>query len=81
MRRWVNSSALLNWFTRLLNELFDFGRPAQVELMVLVDRESRELPISADFVGELVCVPENQVLVLEKDDAGKFSFQLEGRAA
>ena len=64
-----------------LNELFDFGRPAQVELMVLVDRESRELPISADFVGELVCVPENQVLVLEKDDAGKFSFQLEERAA
>jgi pyrimidine operon attenuation protein/uracil phosphoribosyltransferase len=64
-----------------LNELFDFGRPAQVELMVLADRENRELPISADFVGEQVSVPENQILVLEKDDAGKFSFQLEERAA
>jgi pyrimidine operon attenuation protein/uracil phosphoribosyltransferase len=64
-----------------LNELFDFGRPAQVELMVLADRENRDLPISADFVGERVSVPENQILVLEKNDAGKFSFQLEERAA
>ena len=63
-----------------LNELFDFGRPAQVELMVLADRENRELPISADFVGEQVNVPGNQILVLEKDDAGKFRFQLEERA-
>jgi pyrimidine operon attenuation protein/uracil phosphoribosyltransferase len=64
-----------------LNELFDFGRPAQVQLMVLADRENRELPISADFVGEQVSVSDNQILVLEKDDAGKFSFQLELRTA
>lgn len=63
-----------------LNELFDFGRPAQVELMVLADRDHRELPISADFVGERVSVPGNQILVLERDGAGKFSFQLEERA-
>lgn len=63
-----------------LNELFDFGRPAQVELMVLADRENRELPITADFVGEQVSIPDNQILVLEKNDAGKFSFQLEERA-
>jgi pyrimidine operon attenuation protein/uracil phosphoribosyltransferase len=63
-----------------LNELFDFGRPAQVELMVLADRENRELPISADFVGEQVSIPDNQILVLEKNGAGKFSFQLEERA-
>ena len=62
-----------------LNELFDFGRPAQVGLMVLADRENRELPISADFVGEQVRIPKSQILVLEKDDAGKFSFQLEER--
>jgi pyrimidine operon attenuation protein/uracil phosphoribosyltransferase len=48
--------------------------------MVLADRENRELPISADFVGEQVNVPGNQILVLEKDDAGKFRFQLEERA-
>ena len=62
-----------------LNELFDFGRPAQVELMVLADRGNRELPVTANFVGEQVEIPENQILVLEKDATGKFSFQLEGR--
>lgn len=62
-----------------LNELFDFGRPAQVELMVLADRGKRELPVSADFVAEHIQVPEEQILVLEKDTAGNFSFQLEER--
>ena len=62
-----------------LNELFDFGRPAQVELMVLADRGNRELPVGANFVGEQVEVSDQQTLVLEKDSVGKFSFQLEGR--
>ena len=62
-----------------LNELFDFGRPAQVELMVLVDRGNRELPVAANFASEKAEIPENQILVLEKDKAGKFSFQLEER--
>lgn len=63
-----------------LNELFDFGRPSRVELMVLADRENRELPITADFAGEQVQVPDHQVLVLEKNTDGKFTFQLEDRA-
>ncbi len=63
-----------------LNELFDFGRPAKVELMVLADRENRELPITADFVGEQVQAPDHQVLVLEKNTDGTFTFQLEDRA-
>ena len=62
-----------------LNELFDFGRPTQVELMVLVDRGNRELPVSADFVGERVQISDRQILVLEKDSLGKLSFQLEER--
>ena len=62
-----------------LNELFDFGRPAQVELMVLADRGNRELPVCANFVGEQVQVPENQILVLERDVTGKLSFELEER--
>ena len=62
-----------------LNELFDFGRPAQVELMVLADRGNRELPVGANFVGEQVQVSDKQILVLEKDSAGKFNFQLEER--
>ena len=62
-----------------LNELFDFGRPAQVQLMVLADRGKRELPITANFVGEVIQVPDQQILVLEKDAVGKFSFVLEER--
>jgi pyrimidine operon attenuation protein/uracil phosphoribosyltransferase len=62
-----------------LNELFDFGRPAQVELMVLVDRGNRELPVAADFVGEEVEVPQNQILVLEKDSSNQFNFVFEER--
>jgi pyrimidine operon attenuation protein/uracil phosphoribosyltransferase len=68
-----------------LNELFDFGRPASVELMVLADRGKRELPISADFVGEYVNVPDHQILALEKLPQGQnsshqFRFVLEERA-
>jgi pyrimidine operon attenuation protein/uracil phosphoribosyltransferase len=35
--------------------------------------------VSADFVGEEVQVPETKILVLEKNTAGQFSFQLEER--
>jgi pyrimidine operon attenuation protein / uracil phosphoribosyltransferase len=62
-----------------LNELFDFGRPAQVDLMVLADRGRRELPITANFVGQEIEVPDHQILVLEKDASGRFSFVLEER--
>ncbi len=37
-----------------LNALFDHGRPARVELLVLVDRGHRELPIEAQYVGRKV---------------------------
>lgn len=35
-----------------LNALSDFGRPAMIQLAVLIDRGHRELPIRADFVGK-----------------------------
>jgi pyrimidine operon attenuation protein/uracil phosphoribosyltransferase len=37
-----------------LDALMDFGRPARIDLAVLVDRGHRELPIRADFVGKNV---------------------------
>jgi len=37
-----------------LNALMDYGRPARIQLAVLVDRGHRELPIKADFVGKNV---------------------------
>ena len=62
-----------------LNELFDFGRPAQVSLMVLADRGERELPISADFAAQVVALPHSQILVLEQDANARFHFQIEER--
>ena len=35
-----------------MNELFDYGRPASITLVCLVERSGRELPIQADIVGQ-----------------------------
>lgn len=40
-----------------LNELFEFGRPAQVWLAVAFEIDARELPIQADFCGERLPSP------------------------
>ena len=61
----------------VLNELFDFGRPASVTLAVLVDRGGRELPIQADFAAARVFVAPAQSLDLQRDAAGVFSFSVE----
>ena len=53
-----------------LDALMDIGRPARVELAVLVDRGHRELPIRADYVGKNVpsAAQENVRLFLEEVD-------------
>ena len=61
-----------------LNELFDHGRPARVELAVLADRGGRELPVSARFVGAEVALQGIDQLVLSQDTHGHFAFRLEG---
>ena len=58
-----------------MNELFDYGRPARIRLAVLVDRESRDLPIAAQFVGTTMSVPDDEMLVLERSGVGTLSFQ------
>ena len=50
-----------------INELFDYGRPARIELAVLVDRGGRELPIEAAYCGARLAVARNLSLVLAKD--------------
>jgi len=62
-----------------LNELYDFGRPASVELAVLVDRGGRELPVAARFAGRHATVPADASLVLERDADGHFAFHVEPR--
>ena len=63
----------------VLNELFDFGRPASVQLAVLVDRGGRELPIQADICAARVALPAPQSLALARSAAGVFSFNVEAR--
>ena len=62
-----------------INELFDYGRPARVELAVLVDRGGRELPVEATYCGARLAVARNLSLVLAKDEE-RLSFGVE-RAA
>ena len=61
----------------VLNELFDYGRPASVKLAVLVDRGGRELPVEADYAAARVALPPTQSLALARDAAGQFSFKVE----
>ena len=43
-----------------LNELFDYGRPASVTLVCLLDLNARELPIGPDIVGATLSLEPNQ---------------------
>lgn len=43
-----------------LNELFDFGRPASVTLITLVDLDNHELPIRPDVTGAVIALQPNQ---------------------
>ncbi len=52
-----------------LDELFDHGRPARVELAVLVDREGRRLPIAADYVGLALEATDGEKVEVSLDDA------------
>jgi pyrimidine operon attenuation protein/uracil phosphoribosyltransferase len=62
-----------------VNELYDFGRPAAVELAVLADRGGRELPMAARFTGGLADAPANANLVLARRDDGTLTFTTEVR--
>jgi pyrimidine operon attenuation protein / uracil phosphoribosyltransferase len=63
----------------VLNELFDYGRPAGVSLAVLVDRGGRELPVQADYAAARVTLPADRSLELARDAQGRFSFKVEQR--
>jgi len=43
-----------------MNELFDYGRPARIWLVVLFERDGRELPVAADTVGQRVQLTADQ---------------------
>ena len=64
-----------------MNELFDYGRPASISLVVLADRGGRQLPICAQHVGARVEVPAGMRLTLKRADDGKLALALESERA
>src|SRR6201995_5378033 len=55
-----------------IDEIFDYGRPARVQLAVLIDRGHRELPIRPDYVGKKLPTSQSQRIQLQlvQDDEG-----------
>lgn len=65
-----------------LEAILDFGRPSRVELLVLVDRGHRELPIQADYTGHTVeTAKDEHVDVYVKERDGKDHVVLSGTKA
>jgi pyrimidine operon attenuation protein / uracil phosphoribosyltransferase len=64
-----------------MNELFDYGRPASISLVVLADRGGRQLPIAAQYCGAKVDVPGGMRLRLNREANGKLALALEKQNA
>ncbi|MBL8395067.1 MAG: bifunctional pyr operon transcriptional regulator/uracil phosphoribosyltransferase PyrR [Candidatus Accumulibacter sp.] len=63
-----------------INELFDYGRPASIQLAVLADRGRRQLPICADFCPWRVDLDPSHELVLSAEASGRLQWSLEQHA-
>lgn len=59
----------------VMNELFDYGRPASVRLAVLVDRGGRELPLQADFAAQTQQMSPAESIRLIRMTDDTFSFE------
>jgi pyrimidine operon attenuation protein/uracil phosphoribosyltransferase len=59
-----------------MNEIFDYGRPARIDLAVLVDRGGRELPIQPRWCAHAMELPPGQNLQLERDTKGHLTLRL-----
>ena len=60
-----------------LNELFDYGRPASVELAVLLDRGGRELPIEARYCGAVSPLPPSRNYVLSRVEGDRLALHID----
>jgi len=59
-----------------LNEIFDYGRPKAVRLATLVDRDGRQLPIAAQFVGATLSLKPGQSVGLKRDARGRLELEM-----
>lgn len=60
-----------------INVLFDFGRPARIQLAVLADRGGRQLPVAPDFCAWNVAPAPGTMLILDRADSGRLSWRVE----
>jgi pyrimidine operon attenuation protein/uracil phosphoribosyltransferase len=58
-----------------MNELFDYGRPASITLVCLIERSGRELPLQADIVGEHVNLDEGEHIKFSGPEPLAFEIQ------
>jgi pyrimidine operon attenuation protein / uracil phosphoribosyltransferase len=60
-----------------MNELFDYGRPQSISLVVLADRGGRQLPICPQYCGARLDVPAGMRLRLKRGDDGRLELAME----
>jgi pyrimidine operon attenuation protein/uracil phosphoribosyltransferase len=59
-----------------MNEIFDYGRPARIDLAVLLDRGGRELPVCPRWSAQTLQIEPGKNLQLERSNAGTLSLRL-----
>ncbi len=57
-----------------MNEIFDYGRPASITLVVMIDRCGRELPIQADITGKTITLKQGEHVKLLGPEPLTLSF-------
>ena len=62
-----------------MNELFDYGRPASITLVCLIERSGRELPLQADVVGEHISLNEGEHIKLTGPEPLAFELQQDNK--
>jgi pyrimidine operon attenuation protein/uracil phosphoribosyltransferase len=60
-----------------MNTLFDYGRPGAIRLAVLVDRDGRQLPIQADFIGAKIEPPAGKNIQLQRNEQGSLILHVQ----
>lgn len=63
-----------------LNEIFSWGRPSLVRLVVALDRPARELPVQADVVGRRIELDADKQAKIMRDADGGLHFEILTRA-
>ncbi|MBK6632365.1 MAG: bifunctional pyr operon transcriptional regulator/uracil phosphoribosyltransferase PyrR [Betaproteobacteria bacterium] len=59
-----------------MNEIFDYGRPARIDLSVLIDRGGRELPVCPRWTAQAMELGSDKNLQLERSEAGGLTLRL-----